>query len=131
MILLDTHAWLWWASASAELSTDARELIDTALDDAAIAISSISTWEVAMLVARKRLQLSVDVDSWIRTFEGFGGISFIPVNNVIASRAVALPGAFHADPADRIIVATAMTLDATLVTCDGKMRAYPHVRSIW
>jgi PIN domain nuclease of toxin-antitoxin system len=131
MILLDTHTWLWWASGSPEISPAACKLIDNAMADAAIAISCISSWEIAMLVSRNRLQLSVDADKWIQTFEGIGGISFIPVTNSIGLRAVSLPGLFHADPADRIIVATAIILDATLVTRDARIRAYAHVRSAW
>ena len=131
MILLDTHAWLWWASGSAELSEAARRLIDRGLDDAAVSISCISTWEVAMLLTRQRLELSMDMDRWVGTFEQMGGITFVPVDNAVAMRAVALPGPFHPDPADRIIVATAIALDATLVTRDTRIRAYPHVRSAW
>jgi len=131
MILLDTHAWLWWANASPELPPSARSVIDSAIDDSEVAISCISVWEVAMLVARGRLELSLDVDIWVNAFEDMDGVSFIPVTNPISLRAVALPGAFHADPADRIIVATAMALDATLLTRDARIRAYPHVRCAW
>ena len=131
MILLDTHAWLWWANGSPELSDEARRLVDRGLDDAAVSISCISSWEVAMLLARGRLELSIDAQRWIGTFEQMEGITFVPVDNAIALRAVSLPAPFHADPADRIIVATAIALDATLVTRDGRIRAYPHVRTAW
>ena len=84
-----------------------------------------------MLLTRQRLELSMDMDRWVGTFEQMGGITFVPVDNAVAMRAVALPGPVHPDPADRIIVATAIALDATLVTRDTRIRAYPHVRSAW
>lgn len=131
MILLDTHAWLWWASASSELPSSARQLIDQAVRDSEAAISCISAWEIALLVARNRLELAMPVEEWVGAFDDLEGLSFVPVTNPIGLRAVALPGSFHSDPADRIIVATAQALDATLITRDARIRAYAHVRCAW
>jgi len=131
MILLDTHAWLWWASASPELPSSARESIGQAVRDSEAAISCISAWEISLLLARNRLELAMRVEECVEAFDEMARLSFIPVTNPIGLRAVALPASFHSDPADRIIVATAQALDATLITRDARIRAYAHVRCAW
>jgi PIN domain nuclease of toxin-antitoxin system len=96
-----------------------------------IRISSISVWEVAQLVARGRLELTLDVADWVAKSESLPFVHFVPVDNRIAIRATDLPGEFHADPADRIIVATTLVLGATLVTRDERLRRYDHVETLW
>lgn len=131
LILLDTHVWVWWVNGSSELSTAAREAIDAALRRRQIHISSISAWEVTLLASRGRLQLTLDPAEWIERSASLPFVRFVPVDNAIAIRSVQLPGALHHDPADRIIAATALTLDLTLVTRDRRLRAYPHLRTLW
>ena len=131
MIVLDTHVWLWWISNPEKLSTSAGQAIDQAVTEKGIIISSISTWEVALLVDKGRLELSIDVRDWVRKTEGLPFVNFIPVDNTISLRSVTLPGQFHSDPADRIITATAMTMGLPLVTRDDKILNYQHVRTIW
>ena len=131
MIVLDTHAWIWWVSNPDQLPKTANRLIAKAADDQAIFISSISAWEVAVLVARDRLQLTVPVGDWIAASQALPSVHFVPVDNDIAVRSVLLPGNLHNDPADRIIIATAITRNAVLITKDQKIRAYPHVRTAW
>ncbi len=131
MIVLDTHAWLWWVSEPERLSVAAREAIGGAAETATVHVSSISTWEVALLVKRGRLVLSMDPQDWVRKAETVPSLRFVPVDNAIALRSVHLPPPFHDDPADRLIVATALHLDATLLTRDEKIRRYPGVRSLW
>lgn len=131
MILLDTHAWIWWVSDLDKLSAPGRSAMEKAVTGGTLCISTISTWEVAMLVARDRLKLTMEVGEWIDRCESLAFLEFIPVNNAIALRAVSLPGEFHADPADRIIVATAQRLGATLITKDERILSYPHVDTIW
>lgn len=132
MIVLDTHVLLWWASGEhASLSPAALRAIDAELEGGRIAISSISAWELAMLVARDRVALSIDTGQWLALAGQVEAVEFVPVDNDIAVRSVELPGEFHKDPADRIIVATARNLGAPLVTADEKIRAYPHLRTIW
>jgi PIN domain nuclease of toxin-antitoxin system len=94
-------------------------------------VSSISVWEVAMLVARGRLELTLDVADWVAKSEALPFLGFVPVSNAIAIRSVRLPGDFHEDPADRIIVATAMTMGARVVSKDTKIRSYPYVEVLW
>ncbi len=132
MIVLDTHAVLWWASGQhSSLSPAALRSIEAELDGGRIAISSISAWEIAMLVARDRVALAVDTDQWLELVGQIEAVRFVPVDNDISVRSVELPGEFHKDPADRIIVATARSLGAPLVTADEKIRAYTHLRTIW
>ncbi len=130
MIVLDTHIWLWWISNPEILSTAAKKAIDQAIVDSSVIISSISTWEIALLVDKGRLKLSVDVRDWVRKTESLPFVRFIPVDNTISLRSVTLPGQFHADPADRIITATAMTMGLPLITKDEKIIKYPHVTTI-
>lgn len=84
-----------------------------------------------MLVERERLVLSLDVESWLGKINEIDALRFQPVNNKIAIESVRLPGEFHKDPADRIIVATARTMGLALITADEKIQAYPHVNTIW
>ncbi len=132
MILLDTHALIWWANGDhQQLSVNAASAITAELAGGEIGLSSITAWEIAMLVARGRVALAMDVTAWLALIESIEGIKFIPVDNEIAVKAVELPGEFHKDPADRLIIATARKLGVPLVTADEKIRAYPHIRTIW
>ena len=131
MILLDTHIWIWWISNIEKLSPGALSAINKARGENAIVISSISTWEIALLVEKERLELSIDVRDWVRKTEGLPFVRFAAVDNTISLRSVALPGEFHADPADRIITATAMTMGIPLITRDEKILSHPHVNTIW
>ena len=114
-----------------KLPQEAFKAVNKARREDSIVISSISTWEIAILVEKGRLELSVDVRDWVRKTEGLPFVRFAAVDNTISLRSVSLPGEFHADPADRIITATAMTMGIPLVTGDKKILGYPHVRTIW
>ena len=131
MIILDTHAWIWWISNPEKLGAAASSAIEQAMQENNIFLSSISTWEIALLVAKGRLALTINVRDWVRKTESLPFIRFMSVDNTIALRSVDLPGAFHADPADRIIVATALSTGLPLVTKDEKIRACSFVRTIW
>jgi PIN domain nuclease of toxin-antitoxin system len=131
VIVLDTHVWLWWISNPENLTKFANQSIEKAIKEKGIVISCISTWEIALLVEKGRLELSIDVRDWVRKTEGLPFVSFMPIDNTISLRSVNLPGQFHPDPADRIITATAMTMGLPLVTSDEKILNYPHVRTIW
>lgn len=131
MIILDTHTWVWFVSNSELFSRAAKRAVNAAVKRNEVFISSISAWEVALLVAKNRLQLTMDVNDWIAKSERLPFITFIPVDNSIAVRSVNLPRPFHSDPADRIIIATSIALGAPLVTKDDKLLNYPHVKTIW
>ena len=94
-------------------------------------ISSISAWEVALLVKTGRLKLTMDVADWIAESEKLPFIQFIPVTNSIAIKSVSLPVPLHPDPAHRIIIATALSTGSSIVTKDKKISDYAHVKTIW
>lgn len=131
MIVLDTHVWVWWVSGAETLPPKVRTRLKAAQRDRTIRISSISVWEVAQLVERGRLELTMDAADWVAKSESLPFLEFVPVDNRIAIRSTCLPGRFHSDPADRMIVATALSLGATLITKDNKLRRYAHVETLW
>ncbi|MGB9440095.1 MAG: type II toxin-antitoxin system VapC family toxin [Desulfobacterales bacterium] len=131
MIVLDTHTWIWFISKPEVLSKRAKKAVSAAVKEKSVLISSISAWEVALLVIKKRLTLSLDVTDWIAKSEGLPFIQFIEISNAIAIKSVNLPQPLHPDPADRIIIATALSAGVPLVTKDKKLLNYPHVKTIW
>ncbi|NMM00963.1 type II toxin-antitoxin system VapC family toxin [Paraburkholderia sp. RP-4-7] len=131
MIVLDTHTLVWWVTGDPTLSKKAKTAIAHEMAGGEIIVSAISAWEIAMLVERERLLLSMDVSSWLATVSAIEAVRFAPVDVEISTKSVNLPGEFHKDPADRMIVATARKFAVPLVTKDEKIRAYPHVKTIW
>jgi PIN domain nuclease of toxin-antitoxin system len=132
VIVLDTHALIWWVSEPTRVPAKARRLLDAAVKAGErIAVSSISIWEVAMLVDRGRLMLTLALDVWIEQVESLPFLEFQPVDNRIATRAVRLENFPQRDPADRMIAATALELGATLITADAQLRAYGPVKTVW
>lgn len=132
MILLDTHALIWWVSEPSRIPEKARRRIDAAVDAGAlVAVSAISVWEVAMLVSRDRLTFTMSAEQWISQVEALPFLTFVPVDNRIAMRSVHLVDFPNRDPADRIIAATALGVDATVVTADARLRAYAPLKTVW
>jgi PIN domain nuclease of toxin-antitoxin system len=131
VILLDTHVWVWWVDGTTALSPAAQRAIDGAVTSGDLAISSISTWEVALLVKKGRLRLAMEVGDWVARSEALPFIQFVPMDNHIAIRSVLLSSPLHDDPADRIIVATALAHGASLVTKDERLRKMRPLKTIW
>lgn len=132
MIIIDTHILIWWVSGNSSLSPNATRAINDALDSGSeVIISSISAWEISMLIEKDRLVLSMDVESWLDEVTQIDGIRFVPVDNEIGIKSTRLPGHFHKDPADRMIVATARKLAIPLVTADEKIINYEHVKTVF
>ena len=132
VIVLDTHVLIWWVNGSKQLSTAGKRVINKTLRNGEeILISSISVWEIAMLVKKNRLTLTMDVNDWITTTAAIDGVRYIPIENAVAMQSVTLPGNFHSDPADRMIVALARHNSAPLVTADKRILKYEHVKTIW
>lgn len=129
MILLDTHVLVWWVSNPEKLSTKAKRYIEREKDSTLV--SSISVWEIYLLVKRKRLEFTIATDIWLEYVESLPHLTFIPVDNAVAATSVFLPEPFHKDPADRMIVATALIQDTAIITSDYRIRRYPHIKSIW
>lgn len=131
MLVLDTHILIWWTGGDPKLTVNARERIDKAIENGeSILISAITAWEISMLVKKGRLTLTMDVDTWLQTVDEIENVSFVPIDNKVALESTRLPGEFHKDPADRMIVALARTLSSTLLTADEKILCYTHVKTI-
>ena len=128
MTILDTHAWIWWVADRARLSRKAKAAIE---NDRRLGVCDISLWEVAMLVAKGRLSVDRDLREWIEQASAVPGIEIIPIRPSIAVRSTQLGRNFHGDPADRLIVATALVESAKLVSKDEEIRRYPAVVTIW
>ena|SRR6266853_1272386 len=131
-LLLDTHVWFWLAEAtSGKLSPTCLHRIRSASGAGGILISAISVWEVANLDAKKRVALSIGCHEWVREALRGPGIELVDLSPEIAIESTRLPEGFHADPADRILIATARNRNAILVTADRAILEYSrskHVR---
>ena len=130
MILLDTHTWIWSHSATKLLSDNVKKLIEKTQTDQR-AIASISIWEFAMMVTKGRINVKIDPKRWLNNSIDNSGLRVIELTPEIAMESCNLPGDFHKDPADRIIVATARAHNLTLLTKDRRIIEYPHVQAIW
>jgi PIN domain nuclease of toxin-antitoxin system len=129
VILLDTHAWLWHVAAPDRLSAAARAEIDRA---DRVGVATISSWEVAMLELRGRIELDRPVERWIRHALAQEGVEPIPLTVEIAVRAALLESeGFPGDPADRIIYASSRAEGAKLVTRDEPLRRHDASGTVW
>ena len=129
MIVLDTHIWIWWVHGDERLSGRQAEVI-AAQESDSIGISAISCWEAAKLAERGSLVLPLSIEEWMSRATQYPGLSVLPLTPQIATTSTRLPGDFHQDPADQIIVATALVHRCPLVTSDKKILAYGHVETI-
>ncbi|TVR90175.1 MAG: type II toxin-antitoxin system VapC family toxin [Trueperaceae bacterium] len=130
MVVADTHAWLWWLSGDASLSSAARSALERAFGDGELGVSAISVWEAAMLVKKGRLTLALPLDELVARCETLPGLRFLPVTPRIAFASVALEP-LHADPADRMIAATALAHQAVLVTKDERLHGQTELTCCW
>ena len=126
MILLDTHVWVWWVHGHPRLTREYQEIL-ASQESGGLAVSAISCWKVAKLVEHRRLVLPCPTAQWLDQALSYPGVRLVELTPRIAAESAALPGEFHRDPADQILVATARVLGCPLVTADEKIRNYPHV----
>ncbi|MEK2645230.1 type II toxin-antitoxin system VapC family toxin [Bdellovibrio sp. BCCA] len=125
VLLLDTHAWIWIATGFEKMAKgSSRKIIDKAFQDGTLAISAISTWEIAMLEAKGKIALTEPCLDWIQHSVEKLKLEIVPISPEVAVESTRLPGGFHGDPADRLIVATARKNRFTLVTQDELILSY-------
>jgi PIN domain nuclease of toxin-antitoxin system len=128
-VLLDTCAFVWAISDPAKLSKRAADVLrDPATQ---VYFSPITCAEMACLCDRGRLVIAMHWKKWFDHYVKENGWSAVDINVAIMQDAFALPGTFHADPADRIIVATARCHKLRVITADARLLGYPFVESIW
>jgi PIN domain nuclease of toxin-antitoxin system len=117
----------------AGVSPEAVQLMEQAGEESFLRVSVISAWEVGMLEARGRLRFDIPCEEWVEHAFGLPGLSYMPLTPSICVRSSRLPGVFHGDPADRLIVATARELGAVLLTRDEPILQYAalgHLRAL-
>jgi len=129
MIVLDTHVWVWWVHGDKRLTQTQAQAIRANETDV-IGISAISCWEIAKLVEQSRLKLPCSSREWFEQALSYPGVRLLELTPEIAIESTQLPGEFHRDPADQIIVATARIHGCPLLTLDDKILKYPHVKSV-
>ncbi|MBN2442764.1 MAG: type II toxin-antitoxin system VapC family toxin [Spirochaetales bacterium] len=128
-ILLDTCAIIWAISEPSQLSEKAKKLIRTA--DSQITVSAISCGEIACAVERNRIDINMHWKKWFNHYIALNNWKCFDISLKIIEEAYSLPGEFHQDPSDRIIVATARLHSLQIITADKKILNYPHVDSEW
>jgi PIN domain nuclease of toxin-antitoxin system len=131
-LLLDTHCWIWMhLGLMGSFRSEAIRAIRVAAHNHLLHVSAISAWEIGLLESKGRLELDLDCELWIERALTIPGLNVAPITPAIAVRSTRLPGDFHGDPADRILVATARVNNACLLTKDQKILDYArqkHVR---
>lgn len=130
MILLDTHVWLWWLHTPEQLSERNRTLLTIGENQNAVLVSAISIWEIAVKHSAGKLPLPLSVNEWFALAKTRPGIIIEPLDPLDAIASTLLPGDFHKDPADRIIVAIAYRRNIELMTCDQKILNYPYLKTL-
>ena len=131
MILLDTHIIIWDALQPQKLSSKARKMIDQANEMGKIFIADISLWEIAMLMAKKRLVIDTTYAEFISLIRAANHYVFESITPEIAELSASLNSGINLDPADRLICATSIVRGAPLVTADSNLRASKLVKTIW
>lgn len=126
MILLDTHIWVWWVHGDQHLNEHQTKWLEEN-ENHGLGVSIISCWEVAKLVEYKRLALPCPIAEWFDRALTYPGVVLLGLTPRIVIESTELPGDFHKDPADQMIVATARVLNCALLTNDHKILTYPHV----
>lgn len=128
-ILLDTCAIIWTISDPSQLTEKAKEILIA--EDSDIVVSAISCAEIACAAEKNCIHLTMHWKKWFRYYINFNGWNCLDISLKIIDEAFSLPGDFHKDPADRILVATARLYSLYIITSDKKILDYPHVNSIW
>jgi PIN domain nuclease of toxin-antitoxin system len=121
-LLLDTHVWIWLMEGSpGRLSPGVVRAVEEAAAEGSVRVHPLSVWELGMLVRKGRLSLAGPVERWVEEALAVEGVTLTPLTSGMALEAAALPDPFPGDPVDRMLVATARILGATLVTADRRI----------
>jgi PIN domain nuclease of toxin-antitoxin system len=128
-LLLDTHIALWLSSGDERLGQKTQQMIDAAWKEGGrIFLSAVSVWEIAMLVDKGFIELDLPVNEWVERFLDRPGLEAVALDHAAAARAYNLNHLEHRDPADRLLIASAIGLDCPLVTHDDRIRRFAKTR---
>ena len=119
--LLDTHILLWWLKEDQRLSPGQRQILQGADEKNPLRVADITLWEIATLSSLGRINLHLPLRDWLEQAVAPPLVQLLPITPAVAAAVAALPDSFHRDPADRILVATAQVLGATLLTHDRRI----------
>ncbi len=128
--LLDTHVWIWFCEGNRTIPEKTLAILKD-VKNVPLGISAISPWEVAKKASLEKLKLSIPVRDWTKYASENSGIEIVPLSSEISCESNFLPGIFHKDPADQIIVATTRIHEMTLITCDKRLLQYQYVNTLW
>jgi len=128
LIILDTHAWMWWLLTPNKLSKNAARAIESA---ESLGVPAICCLEVAAMVQNREIEVAGPVAAWMQQALAAPRFELVPISPAIAVTAAGLRGSGVTDPADRLIAATTIELQATLVTKDQKLLDFEAVRTVW
>jgi len=126
--LLDTHIWVWMVDDPRRIPDHILPIVSDA-ENYPFYLPAISVWEVAKKVSLGKLQMSIPLRDWVMKATRLPFIELVPLSVDISLESTMLPGNFHRDPADQMIVATARYLDLVLLTSDQKIIEYEHVKT--
>ncbi|OGT47843.1 MAG: hypothetical protein A3E83_03220 [Gammaproteobacteria bacterium RIFCSPHIGHO2_12_FULL_41_20] len=130
LVLLDTHVFIWYVNGNEELTKPIRAAINTAAQQNVLYLAAISLWEVSMLEKRRRIILERACLAWLHDAIHATYIQIVPITPAISVESCNLPGSFHEDPADRLIVATARVEGMHLFTRDSRILSYGQSKHI-
>ena len=128
MIVIDTHVWVWWQADPKRLSKKAARALKNAKS---IGVPAICLWEFSMLVQRDRIRIDRSALEWLNDVLDVPGVRIVELTPSVAVQSTRLPSTFHNDPADRLIVATALNEGAPLISADHKFVDIPGLELIW
>lgn len=130
ILLLDTHFWIWWLTPTSPLKSAERNALDAAAEAGGLCLAAISLWEAQLLHSKQRLELPLPFSDWLIRATESRVLTILPLDRDVVIAVDGLPKRFHGDPADRLIVATALTHGLPLATRDRAIR-HSRTTKLW